>query len=155
MDQGGASGASCDVRVDLPKGDGGGFGRWGWGGWGFGIGWPYWGGFWGPYWAIGWDPWWYIPYSWYGPGPAYYPDYSYDWSDDPPPYRPPDSNNTPGNHVSAPNSNLSPNYGIDVSSNSSWNNDDSRFDFNRKADTRDNLVENGESQSGTAPAAEE
>jgi hypothetical protein len=70
---------------------------WGWGGlgfgwgfWGFGFGWPYWGwgGFWGPAWAA-WNPYWYNPY-WYPPL-AYsygYPDYSLDWSNNPPPYRP-------------------------------------------------------------------
>jgi hypothetical protein len=84
-----------------------GFGRWGWGGWGFGfgIGWP----FWGPYWAFGWDPWWYNPY-WYGPGYDGYADYSYDWSDNPPPYRP-DSYNS----QDAPNANLSPNYHLSSS----------------------------------------
>ncbi|MFY9906487.1 MAG: hypothetical protein WBX02_20785 [Terriglobales bacterium] len=75
-----------------------GFG-WGWGVWGFGFGWPYWGwgGFWGPTWAFGWDPYWYNPY-WYAPL-AYnydYPDYSYDWSNDPPPYRPDATPSTPG-----------------------------------------------------------
>jgi hypothetical protein len=58
-------------------------GSWGWGGWGFGFGWPYWG------WGLAWNPWWYNPY-WYAPWPAsyYYPYYGYDWSDNPPPYRP-------------------------------------------------------------------
>jgi hypothetical protein len=61
----------------------GGFG-WGWGFWGFGFGWPYWG--WG--WGLAWNPYLYNPY-WYAPL-AYnydYPDYSLDWSSDPPPYR--------------------------------------------------------------------
>jgi hypothetical protein len=84
-----------------------GFG-WGWGGWGFGLGWPYWGFGWG----LGWDPWWYDPY-WYAPWPAYtyYPDYDYDWSDNPPPYRPdssPDSD-SPGSYLSTPSSNYSSN----------------------------------------------
>jgi hypothetical protein len=90
----------------------------GWGGWGFGL---YWG-FWGPTWGFGWSPWysayWYNPY-WYSPygySPwAYgYPDYSYDWSTNPPPYAPiPSSDNSsvdtdsPGNYVMAP----SPDYG--------------------------------------------
>jgi hypothetical protein len=80
-----------------------GFGR---GGWGFGFGGP----FWGPYWAFAWDPWWYNPY-WYGTG-AYYSyqgygsDYGYDWSDDPPPYR-------PGAYT--PDANLSPNYHLNSS----------------------------------------
>jgi len=84
---------------------------------GFGIG-PYWGG----YWAFGWNPWLYNPY-WYGPygyGPSLYydyPDYSYDWSDDPPPYRP-DSYNS----QDAPDANLSPNYHLDGSSNDNNNN---------------------------------
>jgi hypothetical protein len=104
----------------------GGFGRWGWGGWGFGFGWPYWGGFWGPYWGFAWNPWWYGSY-WYGPWPAYsdYPDYSYDWSDGPPPYRP-DSNKS-----SDPNANLSPNFNLDSGLNSSPNDDGRRFDLNR------------------------
>jgi hypothetical protein len=73
----------------------GGWGRgYGWGGlWGGGFGWPFWGGYWGPGWGFGWDPWWYGPY-WYAPSPAYYSyypgygPYSFDWSDNPPPYRP-------------------------------------------------------------------
>jgi hypothetical protein len=75
-------------------------GGWGWGGgfgWGlgFGFGWPYWGAYWGPF---AWDPWWYYPYGydpyWYSPWPAYnyYPDDSYNWSTNPPPYRPSDDN---------------------------------------------------------------
>jgi hypothetical protein len=46
-----------------------------------------------------------------------YPDYSYDWSDDPPPYRP-DSYNS----QDAPDANLSPNYHLDGSSNDNNNN---------------------------------
>jgi hypothetical protein len=88
----------------------GGRGGWGWGGLGFGFGWPYWG--------FGWDPWLYSPY-WYGPWAySYYPDYGldyygYNWSDDPPPYRP-DSYNS----KDAPDANLSPNYHLSASSNS-------------------------------------
>jgi hypothetical protein len=88
-------------------------GGWGWGGWGFGfgIGYPFWGGFWGPYSAF-WSPWWYNPY-WYGPASYYnYPDYSYDWSDNPPPYQP-DSYNS----QDAPDANLSPNYHLSSSLN--------------------------------------
>jgi hypothetical protein len=80
-------------------------GGWGWGGlgfgwgfWGFGFGWPYWGwgGFWGPGW-VAWNPYWYNPY-WYAPL-AYtydYPDYSLDWSNNPPPYRPDATPSTQG-----------------------------------------------------------
>lgn len=77
---------------------------WGWGG-GWGFGWPYWGFGWG----FGWDPWFYDPF-WYVPSPAYYyyPDYGpdYDWSDNPPPYRP-DSAHDPdsqGSYRSTPSS---------------------------------------------------
>jgi hypothetical protein len=81
-----------------------GWGR-GWGCCGWGFGWPYWGFYWGPSWAL-WNPWWYSPY-WYGPWPgyAYYPDYSYDWLDNPPPYRPTDpsaDNDAKGSYLSAP-----------------------------------------------------
>ncbi len=90
-------------------GGGWGWGRgwgWGWGGWGFGFGWPYWGGYWGPGWAFGWDPWWYAPYGYASPY-YIYPDYSYDWSDDPPPYRPDTSLNydSPESQVSTTSSN--------------------------------------------------
>lgn len=77
-----------------------GFG-WGWGGWGFGFGWPYWG--------FAWNPWWYGPYGyydpyWYSPWPAYnyYPDDSYNWSTNPPPYRPSDDNTQPANYPIRP-----------------------------------------------------
>ena len=85
-------------------------GGWGWGrgwGWGFGFGWPYWGGYWGPGWAFAWDPWWYAPYGYAWPAYTTYPDYSYDWSDDPPPYRPDASYNSdsPGSHLSTTSSN--------------------------------------------------
>jgi hypothetical protein len=114
----------------------GGFGRWGWGGWGFGIGWPYW--------AFGWNPYWYNPY-WYGPWSySYYPDYSYDWSDDPPPYRP-DSDKSPGSHVSAPDSNLSPNYHLSSGSNSASTYDDRHFDVTSDLNMSDSSsVENGQ-----------
>jgi hypothetical protein len=95
----------------------GGFGGWGccrfgfgfgfgWGGWGFGFGWP----FWGPYWGYAWGPW-YYPYGydpyWYSPWPAYnyYQDDSYNWSTNPPPYRPSDENNQPANYTTTPGSN--------------------------------------------------
>src|ERR1017187_6014592 len=76
-------------RANGSRGGGPGYGwggGWGWGGWGFGLGWPYWGG-----WDLGWNPWWYDPF-WYAPRPAYsyYPDYSWDYDNDPsydPPYR--------------------------------------------------------------------
>jgi hypothetical protein len=81
-----------------------GWGGWGWGGgWAFGIGWPFWGFYWGPAWGWGlWGPWAYGPY-WYGPygyGAYWYGPYGYDtayddysdvWSSNPPPYRPPDA----------------------------------------------------------------
>ncbi len=73
----------------------------GWGGWGFGFGWPFWGPYWGPY---AWNPWWYYPYGydpyWYSPWPAYnyYPDDSYNWSTNPPPYRPSDDHNQPASY---------------------------------------------------------
>jgi hypothetical protein len=91
----------------------GGFGGWGccrigfgfgWGGFGFGFGWPFWGAYWGPY---AWAPW-YYPYGydpyWYSPWPAYnyYPDDSYNWSNNPPPYRPADDNNQPANYSTTP-----------------------------------------------------
>jgi hypothetical protein len=72
----------------------------GWG-WGFGFGWPYWGAYWGPF---AWNPWWYYPYGydpyWYSPWPAYnyYPDDSYNWSDNPPPFRPSDDSNQPASY---------------------------------------------------------
>jgi hypothetical protein len=76
---------------------------WGWGGlgfgwgfWGFGFGWPYWGWGWGPAWGA-WGPYGYNPY-WYAPL-AYnygYPDYSLDWSNNPPPYRPDAAPSTQG-----------------------------------------------------------
>jgi len=101
---------------------------WGWGGWGFAFGWPYWGGYWSPYWAFGWDPWWYGPY-WYAPGPVYnyypeygyYSDYNYDWSDNPPPYRPDSSPNSSDGAPASSGSTPSP------------NSDDKRLDLN--ADT--------------------
>jgi hypothetical protein len=91
---------------------GGGFWGRGWG-WGFGFGWPYWGG----YWGLGWNPWWYDPY-WYSPLVYTYPDYSYDWSDNPPPYAPDSSYNydPSASDLSAPGSN-----------------DDSRFSLNSDA----------------------
>jgi hypothetical protein len=100
----------------------GGWGGWGWGGWGwgFGFGWPFWGGFWGPYWGL-WDPWWYNPY-WYGPGYYGYTDYSYDWSDNPPPYRPDSYNSQDG-----PDANLSPNYHLSSSLNNGSNNNGSNY----------------------------
>jgi hypothetical protein len=74
-----------------------GFG-WGWGFWGFGFGWPYW----GPY---AWAPWYYPYYDpyWYSPWPAYnaYPDDSYNWSNDPPPYRPSDDNTQPAHYTNS------------------------------------------------------
>lgn len=85
-------------------------GGWGRGGWGFGFGWPYW----GLGWGFGWDPWWYNPYGydpyWYSPYPAYnyYPDESYNWSDNPPPFRPDaslnpsDDNNSPASYSITP-----------------------------------------------------
>jgi hypothetical protein len=97
----------------------GGFGGWGccrggfgfgfgfgWG-WGFGFGWPFWGAYWGPY---AWAPWWYSPYPyaydpyWYSPYPAYnyYPDDSYNWSTNPPPFRPSDDDSQPASYPSAP-----------------------------------------------------
>jgi hypothetical protein len=72
------------------RGWGGGWGRGCcWGGFGFGFGGSYWGAYWGPGWGFGWNPWWYNPYwgydaYWLGPPYAYYSDYSYDWSDNPP-----------------------------------------------------------------------
>lgn len=78
-----------------------GFG-WGWGFWGFGFGWPYWGAYWGPY---AWAPWYYPYYDpyWYSPWPAYnaYPDDSYNWSNDPPPYRPSDDNSQPAQYTNS------------------------------------------------------
>ena len=79
-----------------------------WGGWGFGFGGPYWGAYWGPAWGFGWNPWWYSPYwgydaYWLGTPYAYYPDYSYDWSDNPP-YRsdPSPDNGSKGKGKTAP-----------------------------------------------------
>jgi hypothetical protein len=75
----------------------------GWG-WGFGFGWPFWGPYWGPYaWApyypyYGYDPYWYSPYPAYN----YYPDDSYNWSTNPPPYRPSDEDNQPASYPSKP-----------------------------------------------------
>jgi len=110
-------------------GFGGDWGRgfgWGWGGWGFGFGWPYWGGYWSPYWAFGWDPWWYGP-GWYAPlAYPYYPDYSYDWSDNPPPYAP-DSwyeDDSAGNYLSAPNANFNTNYDANFNANYDDNHSD-------------------------------
>jgi hypothetical protein len=98
-----------------------------WGGWawGFGLGGPYW----GPYWGFAWSPYWYSPY-WYNPywyGTAYDPAYySYDWSDNPPPYRP-DSQASQND----PNANLSPNFGIGAGANGDGSQfDDSQFDVN-------------------------
>jgi hypothetical protein len=86
-------------------------GGWGWGRgvglgyglWGFGFGYPYWGAYWGPF-AL--NPWWYYPYGydpyWYSPWPAYnyYPDDSYNWSNNPPPYRPSDDTKQPASYSS-------------------------------------------------------
>jgi len=106
-------------------GGGYGWGRgygWGWGGWGFGFGWPYWGFGWG----LGWAPWWYNPY-WYAPWPAYgypyYSDYWYDWSDDPPPYRPDSSPNSSYDPDSQGSSLITP----------SLNYDDDHFNLNSGA----------------------
>jgi hypothetical protein len=98
-----------------PGGWGGGGIRGGWpvygccaGGWGWGFGFGY------PYWALAWDPWWFSPY-WYGPygyGPYWYgpyssfgydPGYSYDWNDNPPPYR-----SAPGDSQSSQQSSPNP-----------------------------------------------
>ena len=69
---------------------------WGWG-WGVGFGWPYCCGYWAPGWTFGADPWLYDPY-----GYAYPDYYGYDWSDNPPPYRPDTSDNydSPGDYLS-------------------------------------------------------
>lgn len=109
-----------------------GYGR-GFGGWGLGFGFGY------PFWAFGWDPWWYNPF-WYGPywnayGYGYYPgyngylDYSDDWSNNPPPYRPgswPDqqanSNDANGNNANGNNAN---GYGLDGSLTNDSSNDSS------------------------------
>jgi hypothetical protein len=125
---------------------------WGWGGWGFGVGWPYWGFYWGPAWTFGWDPWWYGPY-WYRPWPAYsyYPDYSYDWSDNPPPYRPDSSPN------SSPNSSydrdpsasyLPPDNSSNQSSN--YNYEDNHFNLNLGSSPGNN----GSVQHGQTPQPE-
>jgi len=91
--RGAFGGAGFGFRGGAWRGGGPGFGWrggccWdGWG-WGFGFGWPFWSAYWGPGWAFGWDPWWYSPY-WYAPlAYSYYPDYSLNWEDNPPPYRP-------------------------------------------------------------------
>jgi hypothetical protein len=126
-----------------------GWGRgWGWGGWGFGVGWPYWGFYWGPAWAFGWNPWWYGPY-WYGAWPAYsyYPDYSYDWSDNPPPYRPDSSPNS--SHDRDPSASVTP-PNSDHSTNPSSNYDDNRFNLNPGSSPGNN----GSVQDGQTPQPE-
>jgi hypothetical protein len=82
-------------------------GGWGWGGWGFGFGWPYW----GLGWGFGWNPWLYNPY-WYAPlAYTYYPDYSYDFYDNPP-YRPDSNDNdSPTSYLNRPSSSDSSIYG--------------------------------------------
>jgi len=50
-----------------------------------------------------WDPYWYNPY-WYArwPTPTTIPDYSLDWSNNPPPYRPDASASTQGSQHKVP-----------------------------------------------------
>jgi hypothetical protein len=105
----------------------GGFGRgccFGGFGFGFGFGWPYWG-LYGPAWAFAWDPWWYGPY-YYGPwaGYGYYPgyvDYSYDWSNNPPPYRPDSSYDNHAQGYPARPSADDDDYGVNVGTNENSN----------------------------------
>ncbi len=143
---GGVRGANLGWTGGFRGGWGG--GRWGGGGWGFGV-WPYW----GPYWAFGWNPWlynpyWYSPY-WYGPSSYYdYSDYSYDWSDDPPPYRP-DSYNS----QDAPDANLSPNYHLDSSSNDNRNNEDRQLDLSDTSAGDSNSAQNAPPQEPEAAMA--
>jgi hypothetical protein len=112
----------------------------GWGGWGFGFG--------SPYFAFGWGPWYgsyffaryyYGPY-YYSPWPSYsydlnHDDYSYDWSTNPPPYRPDSSlddnargngstNDKDNNNINAEQSDLTrPTANLDNN-----NDDDQEFD---------------------------
>jgi hypothetical protein len=85
----------------------------------------------------------YGPY-WYGAWPAYsyYPNYSYDWSDNPPPYRPNSSPNSyndrdPSASLNPPNSDHSSNYSSDY--------DDNHFNLNPDSSPANNgSVEDGQ-----------
>ncbi|MGA2235486.1 MAG: hypothetical protein ABSG23_08435 [Terriglobales bacterium] len=73
-----------------------------------------------------------------------YPDYSYDWYDNPPPYRP-DSSPSSSYNYDSPASYLSTS-----SSNYNSNYDDSRFNLNRGA----SLGDRGSVQNGQTPQSE-
>ncbi|MGD0793040.1 MAG: hypothetical protein ABR920_14840 [Terriglobales bacterium] len=89
------------------------------------------------------DPYWYGAWPAYGYYP-YYSDYWYDWSDNPPPYRP-DSSYDPdpsASYLSTPNSN--------PSSNPSSNYDDNHFNLNPGSSPGNN----GSVQNGQTPPPE-
>src|SRR6266404_2034918 len=78
---------------------------------------------------------------------SYYPDYSYDWSDDPPPYRPDSSPNS--SHDRDPSASVSP-PNSDHTSNHSSNYDDNHFNLNPGSSTGNN----GSVQDGQTPQPE-